>query len=177
LSSPALSEGVHTAPQQRRGLTTKRPAAGFALKQARLVEGFAYDIDGVPIDNHPIFRAYGKLSCAARRCISQEASQHEYRVLEQLKKGESVVICSRVLEISAYADGETVRETAENVLFQCMARDDKLDKSRRGYACRFTWPSSRMMVFPAGCPPMAQFALVACLLHCWRSSESTASYS
>ena len=133
-SSPALSEPVHSAPQQRRRLTTKRPAEDLVLKKPPQVDGFADDIDGVPIDNHPLFKAYCKLSCVARRLISQKASQHKYRVLEQLKKGESVVIYGRVLENPAHADWETVRETAEHVLFQCMARDEKLDKSRRGYA-------------------------------------------
>jgi hypothetical protein len=86
-SSPALSEPPHSAPQQRRRLIVKTPAANIPLKPPKVVEEFAVDIDGFPIDNHPMYKAYCKMNSDTRRLISKKASQHKYRVLEQLKKG------------------------------------------------------------------------------------------
>ena len=61
-SSPAHSELVHSAPKQWRRFTSKQPAGDFVVKKLPDAdELFPGDIDGVPIDNHPLFKAYFKM--------------------------------------------------------------------------------------------------------------------
>ena len=151
-SSPALSESPHTAPPQRRRLYVKTPVADIPLKPVKVVEEFGVTIDGVPIDNHPMYKAYCKMNPDTRRLISKRASQHKYRVLEQLKKGETVLLYDRVLEKPPDADWETVRDSAEHVLFQCMARDEKMDKGRRGYAMSVLVAKLKNDAFPNRSP-------------------------
>ena len=130
----------------------KTPVANIPSKPVQVVEEFGVTIDGVPIDNHPMYKAYCKMNPDTRRLISKRASQHKYRVLEQLKKGETVLLYDRVLEKPPDADWETVRDSAEHVLFQCMARDDKMDKGRRGYAMSVLVAKLKNDAFPNRSP-------------------------
>ena len=151
-SSPALSEPPHSAPPQRRRLYVKTPGADMPLKPMKVVEEFGVTIDGFPIDNHPMYKAYCKMNSDTRRLISKKASQHKYRVLEQLKKGEIVLLYDRLLEKPPDADWETVRDSAEHVLFQGMARDEKMDKGRRGYAMSVLVAKLKNDAFPNRSP-------------------------
>ena len=151
-SSPALSEPPQSAPPQRRRLLVKTPGADVPHKPVKVVEEFGVTIDGVPIDNHPLYKAYVKMNPDTRRLISKKGSQHKYRVLEQLKKGERVFLNGMLLKKPPDVDWETFRESTEHVLFQCMARDEQMDNNRRGYAMSVLVAKLKNDAFPNTSP-------------------------
>ena len=53
-SDGTLAEPPSSLPPQRRRLTSKTAASDLYRKEASPVDSFSHDIDGVPIDSHPL---------------------------------------------------------------------------------------------------------------------------
>ena len=133
-SDGALAEPPQSLPPRRRRLTTKTAAGDHRKKEKIPTYSFSHDINGVPNDDHPLYKAYGKFNSGARRLVSKKVCQHKYRLLEQLKKERSVDSYGRVVTYPTHGEWDTARDTAEHVFYQCLARDEELEKTKRGYA-------------------------------------------